>query len=96
MHHPQGELWACQDPSIDFPTVECLLADIKTCGIIGTNGAQSVFYAFGVVKQSIGALRDQLTPTGNVYYDMLDENYWETVMSALSVPQTDPKSSRFR
>lgn len=32
---PAGELWACQDPSIDFPTVECLLADIKTCGIVG-------------------------------------------------------------
>ncbi|KIW89865.1 uncharacterized protein Z519_09294 [Cladophialophora bantiana CBS 173.52] len=93
---PPGELWACQDPSIYFPTVECLLADIKTCGIIGANGAQSVFYAFGVIKKGIGALRDQLTPMGNVYYDILDDNYWETVMSAPSVPQTDPKSSRFR
>ena len=40
---PQGGLWACEDPNIDFPTIECLTADIKTCGIINANNDKSVF-----------------------------------------------------
>jgi hypothetical protein len=77
---PEGGLWACEDPRIDFPTVECLTADVKTCGIIGANNAQSVFYSFGVDQNNIGALRDRLTPPGNMYNDMLDDDYWNRVM----------------
>lgn len=73
----EGDLWACEDPSIDFPTVECLTADIKTCGIIGLNNAPSIFYSFGINNNIIGRLRDQVTPLGNLYNDMLDNAYWD-------------------
>ncbi|KIW88013.1 uncharacterized protein Z519_11123 [Cladophialophora bantiana CBS 173.52] len=78
---PTGGLWACEDPSIDFPTVECLMADMKTCGII-TNGAPSVFYSFNIKGGAqISALRDRITPTGNLYNDEWDEAYWTRVMT---------------
>lgn len=77
---PIGGRWACEDPSIDFPTVECLLADIKTCGIIGAGNVQSLFYSFGVTKDNMGPLRNRLNPPGNMYNDMLDDDYWERVM----------------
>lgn len=75
----EGGLWACEDPSIDFPTVECLTADIKTCGIVGLNNAPSIFYSFGVNGKIIGTLRNQVTPLGNVYNDILDGDYWKRV-----------------
>ncbi|KAK5457174.1 hypothetical protein LTS15_004955 [Exophiala xenobiotica] len=81
-----GELWACQDPSIDFPTVECLTADIKTCGILGADNAPSIFYSFGVDEEHINSLRDQVTPLGNLYRDMLDDDYTKTVLNGRYEP----------
>ncbi|KIW70656.1 hypothetical protein PV04_02901 [Phialophora macrospora] len=76
---PTGGLWACEDPSIDFPTVECLMADMLTCGII-TNRAPSVFYSFHIEGgEVISALRDRITPTGNTYNDEWDPQYWQRV-----------------
>ncbi|KIX00254.1 uncharacterized protein Z518_10393 [Rhinocladiella mackenziei CBS 650.93] len=76
---PDGELWACEDPNIDFPTVECLIADMKTCGII-TNGHPTILFSFGVSNGNIKKLRDQYNPLGNVYNEMPDNAYWGNVM----------------
>ncbi|KIX06948.1 uncharacterized protein Z518_04924 [Rhinocladiella mackenziei CBS 650.93] len=70
------ELWACEDPNLDFPTVECLLADVKTCGIIGANGAPTIMYSFGVTDGNIAKFHDPIVPEGNIYRDMLDGPYW--------------------
>lgn len=78
---PAGGKWACEDPSIDFPTVDCLIADVKTCGIIGADNSPSVFYSFGIDNNNIRGVRDQAAPNGNVYFDMLDLPYWEDVMT---------------
>lgn len=76
---PKGERWACEDPSINFPTVDCLIADIKTCGII-SNGHPTILFSFGVGQGNIKKVRDQYNPLGNVYDDMLDNAYWASVM----------------
>jgi len=47
----EGALWACEDPSIDFLLLIVILADIKTCGIIGLNNAPSLFYSFGAPEK---------------------------------------------
>src|SRR5579862_1617378 len=73
-----GQKWACQDPSITFPTVECLLADIKTCGNLGEN---TVFYSFGAsTTDARSKFRGTLNPIGVMFDDALDEQYWTEVI----------------
>lgn len=78
---PPGKLWACQN--LDFPTVDCLVADITTCGVIGANNAPSIFYSFGVVQGQVGTLRDQVVPEGNYYVNCYDDAYWTSVISPM-------------
>ena len=67
-----GEKWACEAEDLIFPTVECILADMKTCGNVGEN---TVFYSFGAnTVQARTGLRDGLTPKGTMFNDALDEN----------------------
>ena len=67
---PEGEKWACEDEAIVFPTVECILADMKTCNNIGQN---TVFYSFGVRANDVRInVRDKLSPKGVMFFDALD------------------------
>ena len=78
-----GAQWACQDSKIDFPTVECLVADMKTCGLIGAGGRSTVFYSMGATTvQARTKFRDTLNPKGIMFNDALDENYWNKVFDA--------------
>lgn len=70
---PEGG-WACDQSKVDFPTVECLVADMKSCGNIGEN---TVFYSFGAGTPDARAFRDTLQPQGTMFNDALD-NYYST------------------
>lgn len=71
--------WACADPSIDFPTVECLAADMRTCGIVGTG--PTIFYSFGATTVQVRTrFRDTLDPRGIMWNDVLDEKYGDEVL----------------
>lgn len=59
-----GAQWACQDPSLDFPTVDCLAADMRTCGLVGQGGRSTVFYSFGSTTSLTRPVRDSLNPRG--------------------------------
>jgi hypothetical protein len=81
---PPGGLWACEDPSIEFPTVECLLADYKLCGVINAHNVPSIFYSFGVTLKTINGYLAQSGQEGNLYSDLLDTAYWDRVMQRRS------------
>ena len=79
--------------------MDCLVADITTCGVIGANSAPSVFYSFGVVQGQIGTLRDQVVPEGNYYVNCYDDAYWTSVISPMKATaaqgRTDALIARF-
>ncbi|KAL8920513.1 MAG: hypothetical protein Q9208_006263, partial [Pyrenodesmia sp. 3 TL-2023] len=69
---PNGQQWACEADNLQFPTVECLVQDMKTCDIVNRGGANTVFYSFGAA--TVGArvnVRDNLTPKGVMFNDGL-------------------------
>ena len=77
-----GAQWACQAPDVPFPTVACLTADMRTCGLIGQDGRSTVFYSFGVATvQARTQFRDTLDPKGVMFNDALDEDYWNSVLN---------------
>lgn len=77
-----GAQWACQASDIDFPTVACLVADMKTCGLIGAGGRNTVFYSFGApTAQARTKFRDTLSPKGVMFNDALDADYWNKVVN---------------
>ncbi len=64
--------WACDHTKVDFPTVECLAADMMSCGNVGNN---SVFYSFGARTEDVRPFRDTLNPKGTMFNDALDDYY---------------------
>lgn len=75
--------WACQAADIDFPTVDCLAADMRTCGLVGQGGRSTVFYSFGATTKEVReTFRDTLNPKGVMFNDALDDDYWEIVLKA--------------
>ena len=77
-----GARWACQASNIDFPTVACLIADMRTCGLIGQGGRSTVFYSFGATTVDARTkVRDTLDPKGVLFNDALDEDYWNLVIN---------------
>lgn len=77
-----GAKWACQASDIDFPTVACLVTDMKTCGLIGAGARSTVFYSFGATTVLARTkFRDTLNPKGVMFNDALDEGYWNTVIN---------------
>lgn len=73
--------WACSHPEISFPTVECLAADMKTCGTVGTG--PSIFYSFGATTVEVRTgFRDKIDPRGVMWNDALDEQYLDEVLKA--------------
>ncbi len=73
---PEGG-WACDGSKVDFPTVECLVADMKSCGNIGVN---TVFYSFGAGTPDARRFRDTLEPKGTMFNDALDDSYISKVI----------------
>ncbi|KAK3169721.1 hypothetical protein OEA41_009105 [Lepraria neglecta] len=74
---PEGG-WACDQSKVDFPTVECLVADMKSCGNIGDN---TVFYSFGASTPDARAFRDTLQPQGTMFNDALDDYYSQYIIN---------------
>lgn len=69
---PKGQKWACEDDGLDFPTVDCLVQDIKTCDLLNKDGASTIFYSFGVAtKEARPKVRDKLDPHGVMFNDGL-------------------------
>ena len=64
--------WACM--KVNFPTVECLAADMKACGNVGDN---SIFYSFGARTDDTRPFRDQLNPRGMIFNEALDEELFK-------------------
>ena len=77
---PEGG-WVCDQSKVDFPTVECLVADMKSCGNIGEN---TVFYSFGAGTPDARAFRDTLQPQGTMFNDALDDYYSEHVINEVN------------
>ena len=69
---PPGEQWACENPDLDFPTVDCLIQDLRTCNVAGSAGTNQVFYSFGTETASARTnIRDKLQPRGIMFNDGL-------------------------
>ncbi len=86
-----GAQWACQASNIDFPTVACLTADMRTCGLIGQGGRSTIFYSFGATTvQARTRFRDTLDPKGAMFNDALDEDYWNSVINVVNFHMDDP------
>jgi hypothetical protein len=67
--------WACQDPKITFPTVDCIAADIEACGALENNPA--LFYSFGAKVDDVRTkVRDKLSPKPVMFNDVLPLD-WE-------------------
>lgn len=67
--------WACAAPSVTFPTVECIIADLRSCGIFGTG--PTVFYSFGAETTQVRAgFRNKLNPPGVMFNDALGDEWW--------------------
>jgi len=67
-----GQQWACEDSALDFPTVSCLVQDIKTCNVVGKEGTSHVFYSFGTDTKSARLnVRDKLNGKGTMFNDRL-------------------------
>lgn len=63
-----GQEWACEDFALDFPTVDCLVQDIKTCNVVGKEGTSHVFYSFGTDTESARLnVRDKLNGKGTIF-----------------------------
>ncbi len=57
---------------LDFPTVDCLVQDIKTCKVVGKEGTSHVFYSFGTDTESARLnVRDKLNGKGTMFNDGL-------------------------
>ncbi|KAH6642048.1 hypothetical protein C7974DRAFT_384737 [Boeremia exigua] len=79
---PKGipKKWACLDPKIDFPTVDCIAADIEACGTLAANPA--LFYSFGATTIEVRTkIRDTLTPRPVMFNDALPKD-WDNKISA--------------
>lgn len=70
--------WACDQSKVDFPTVECLAADMRSCG--NMDGRSTVFYSFGASTPDARPFRNTLQPQGTMFNDALDDYYFENVL----------------
>ncbi|KAF3037187.1 hypothetical protein E8E12_001945 [Didymella heteroderae] len=73
---PKGlpKKWACLDPKIDFPTVDCIAADIVACGTLEKNPA--LFYSFGATTIEVRTeIRDKLSPKPVMFNDVLPQDW---------------------
>ena len=78
---PKGipDNWACLDPSIEFPTVECMVADLKACGTLENN--RLLLYSFGASTVEVRTkLRDTLDPRPVTFNDALPRAWDKQVM----------------
>ncbi|KAG8527934.1 uncharacterized protein KY384_006850 [Bacidia gigantensis] len=90
---PNGQKWACEDDRLDFPTVDCLVQDIRTCDLLNKDGAPTVFYSFGVAtKDARPNVRDKLNPHGVMFNDglMSDADFWPKVVAKDKFKIADP------
>ncbi|KAI1405230.1 hypothetical protein F4819DRAFT_444509 [Hypoxylon fuscum] len=73
--------WHCSDKALDFPTVDCLIADMKACGNLGAG--PTIFYSMGATTVQVReGFRDKLNPKGVMFNDALGQKYWDTVIYA--------------
>lgn len=77
---PEGG-WACDQSKVDFPTVECLAADMRSCGNVGPN---TVFYSFGAGTHDARDFRDTLHPQGTMFNDAIDFYYMNYVINPVA------------
>ncbi|KAI1119752.1 hypothetical protein F5Y10DRAFT_291151 [Nemania abortiva] len=74
---PEGG-WACNKPELSFPNLECIKADLMSCGILGRG--PTVFYSMGATTVEVRqGLRDQLTPKGVMFNDAMGRQWWEPI-----------------
>ncbi|PVH70902.1 hypothetical protein DL98DRAFT_540457 [Cadophora sp. DSE1049] len=90
--------WACGDKALTFPTVDCILSDIRTCGNIGSG--PTVFYSFGATTVEVRTgFRDKLTPPGVMFNDALGEEWWSEVIAGrpeFGISGTGARADYFR
>ncbi|KAF9695708.1 hypothetical protein EKO04_006371 [Ascochyta lentis] len=69
---PKGapRTWACLDPKLEFPTVDCIVKDLKACGTLETNPL--LLYSFGATTVQVRTqVRDVLKPRPVMFNDAL-------------------------
>ncbi|KAF2686367.1 hypothetical protein K458DRAFT_402836 [Lentithecium fluviatile CBS 122367] len=79
---PKGipKTWTCLDPSIDFPTVDCIVADLKACGTLDNNRA--LLYSYGATTVEVRTkVRDKLEPRPIMFNDALPLDWDRQIMS---------------
>jgi hypothetical protein len=73
---PKGipKTWACLDPKIKFPTVDCIVADLKTCGTLDANPV--LLYSFSATTVEVRTkVRDVLNPRPVMFNDALPDDW---------------------
>lgn len=79
---PKGipKKWACLDPSIDFPTVDCIVADLIACGTLDKN--QVLLYSYGATTVEVRTkVRDKLNPRPVMFNDALPDEWHDAMAS---------------
>ncbi len=74
-----SERWACEEDGLQFPTVECLVQDVITCGNVKDKSC--VFYSMGAegIDARTFAAQD-LNGQGVTFHMALDGSYMKRVM----------------
>jgi hypothetical protein len=71
--------WACLDPKIEFPTVECIVADLKACGTLDKNPL--LLYSFGATTVEVRTkVRDTMDPRPVMFNDALPLDWDQKIM----------------
>ncbi|KAF1953008.1 hypothetical protein CC80DRAFT_494907 [Byssothecium circinans] len=103
---PKGmpKAWACLDPKIKFPTVDCIVADIKTCGTLDANPV--LLYSFGAATVNVRTkVRDVLNPRPAMWNNVLPNDWhvkmakterFALVQGKLPDPGADKRAEAFR
>lgn len=75
---PKGmpKQWACLDPKIEFPTVECIVADLKACGTL--DNSRVLLYSYGATTVEVREkVRDTLGDPRPVMFNDALPTEWD-------------------
>lgn len=83
--------WNCAKPTLKFPTVDCIKADMEACGVIGTG--PTVFYSMGAgANEARTMVRDKLSPRGVMFNDALPQKWTDALNKVAHFGLTSAKA----
>ncbi|KAH8586001.1 hypothetical protein B0O99DRAFT_695901 [Bisporella sp. PMI_857] len=92
---PKDGVWESSKANLDsMPTVQDIVHDIKTCGLVGS--MPTLFYSFGITTAQAREWRDNtehgLGGKGIMFNDALDDDWWKMVEKFKPIPPLRDKA----